>query len=100
MVKNQKAAWLNPLKKSCAFIFWHRPAEWAQLVYKFVERIGGIGSIFTVYDLIEGDDSINEGNPAIKTNSISLISSHLISSHLISSPLLSSHLLFSFLLIN
>lgn len=42
-------------------IFWRRPAEWAQLVYKFVERIGGIGSIFTVYDLIEGDDSIKEG---------------------------------------
>lgn len=61
MVKIEKASWLNPLKKTGALIFWRRPAEWAQLVYKFVERIGGIGSIFTVYDLIEGDDSIKEG---------------------------------------
>lgn len=61
MVKYEKAAWLNPLKKSSVLILWRRPAEWAELVYKFVERIGGIGSIFTVYDLIEGDDSIKEG---------------------------------------
>ena len=61
MVKIEKAAWLNAVKKSSALIFWRRPAEWAQQVYKFVEKIGGVGSIFTVYDLLEGDDSSKEG---------------------------------------
>lgn len=58
MVKTEKAAFLTNSK---ALIYWHKPAEWAQLIYKFVERIGGIGSIYTVYDLIEGDESHNEG---------------------------------------
>lgn len=64
MVKTEKAAWLpsaNPNKKSTALIYWRRPAEWAQLIYKFVERIGGIGSIYTVYDLTEGDECSKEG---------------------------------------
>lgn len=65
MVKSEKAAWLNPLKKSSVLIFWRRPVEWAQIIYKFIERIGGIGSIFTVYDLIEGDDSIKEGTKCL-----------------------------------
>ena len=42
-------------------IFWRRPSEWAQSIYKYVERIGSIGSIFTIYDLIDGDDTIKEG---------------------------------------
>ncbi len=68
MVKSEKAAWFPSLtnKKSTALIYWRRPSEWAQLIYKFVERIGGVGSIFTVYDLTEGDDSVNEGNKSQK----------------------------------
>lgn len=69
MVKREEATWLNSVKKSSALIFWRRPAEWAQLVYKFVEKSGGIGSIFTIYDLLEGDDTMKEGN---KTASKSL----------------------------
>lgn len=62
MVKSEKAAWLPPLtRKSSILVYWRRPSEWSQLIYKFVERTGGIGSIFTVYDLIEGDDSVKEG---------------------------------------
>lgn len=61
MVKQGKASWLST-NKSSALIYWRKPEEWAQMIYKFVERIGGIGSIYTVYDLIEGDDSLKEGN--------------------------------------
>ena len=65
MVKSGKASWLPTNKSSpsssTALIYWRKPDEWAQIIYKFVERIGGIGSIYTVYDLIEGEDSIKEG---------------------------------------
>lgn len=74
MVKSEKATWLNGAKKSSALIYWRRPADWAQLVYKFVERTGGIGSIFTIYDLLEGDDTIKEG----KINSWKLPTNSLI----------------------
>lgn len=66
MVKQGKASWLHGAapnnKSSAALIYWRKPEEWAQIIYKFVDRIGGIGSIYTVYDLIDGDDSLKEGN--------------------------------------
>lgn len=65
MVHQNKASWLLPTTKSSALIYWRKPEEWAQIIYKFVERIGGIGSIYTVYDLIEGDDSSKEGNDCV-----------------------------------
>jgi len=67
MVKSGKASWLPNNKTSpatsvaAALIYWRKPEEWAQIIYKFVERIGGVESIYTVYDLIEGEDSIKEG---------------------------------------
>lgn len=67
MVKSGKAAWIPNVPKSStassstALIYWRKPEEWAQMIYKFVDRIGGIGTIYTVYDLIEGDDSLKEG---------------------------------------
>ena len=70
MVKRNKAAWISGNRinnsvnniKSKVIILWHGIAEWAQIVYKCVDRIGGIGSIYTVYDLFEGDDYVKEGN--------------------------------------
>lgn len=68
MVKSGKAAWIPTVpKSSTALIYWRKPEEWAQMIYKFVDRIGGIGSIYTVYDLIEGDDSHKEGKNYICT---------------------------------
>lgn len=62
MVKTEKASWLTANnKKRTALIYWRRPQEWAQMIYEFVDRIGGIGSIYTVYDLTEGDESSMEG---------------------------------------
>ena len=63
MVKSEKAIWLPStlVKKSAVLIYWRSPSEWAQIIYKFVDKTGGIGSIFTVYDLTEGDDTIREG---------------------------------------
>lgn len=70
MVKTGKASWCPSIKSGnkaqSALIYWRKPEEWAQIIYKFVERIGGIGSIFTVYDLIEGDDSTKEGKNKVK----------------------------------
>lgn len=69
MVRKEKAAWISGNRinnatnnKSKVIILWHRPAEWAQMVYKCVERVGGIGSIYTVYDLFEGEDYSKEGD--------------------------------------
>jgi hypothetical protein len=58
MVRSEKAC---QLRSNVFLIFWHLPTEWARFIYNYVERIGSIGSIFTVYDLIDGDDTIKEG---------------------------------------
>ena len=65
MIKEGKGTWLTqpqPQSQPQSFlIYWRSPLEWSKLIYKFVEMSGGIGSIFTVYDLIEGDDTVREG---------------------------------------
>ena len=72
MTKIEKASWLKKCQSTSisnsssapipiSLIYWRNPSEWAQLIYNYVEKCGGIGSIFTVYDLIEGDDTIKEG---------------------------------------
>jgi ESCRT-II complex subunit VPS25 len=35
-------------------------AEWAALVYKYVDRTGQMGNVLTVYELLEGEDTEKE----------------------------------------
>lgn len=46
--------------KTKFLILYKSLAEWSALLYTFVDRSGQMGSVFTVYELLEGDDTINE----------------------------------------
>ena len=39
-------------------LLWKSPSEWAQLILQWVDSVGGRdGSVYTLYELIQGDDT-------------------------------------------
>ncbi|XP_031456435.1 vacuolar protein-sorting-associated protein 25 isoform X1 [Phasianus colchicus] len=51
--------WLDKNKTSF-MIMWRRPEEWGKLIYQWVSKNGLTNSVFTLYELISGDDTANE----------------------------------------
>jgi ESCRT-II complex subunit VPS25 len=43
------------------WIYWRTPEEWAALVEAWVEATGQRGSVMTLYELVEGDATLGEG---------------------------------------
>ncbi|KAK4077113.1 uncharacterized protein Triagg1_4080 [Trichoderma aggressivum f. europaeum] len=43
------------------FLYWRKPAEWAALVEAFVEETAQKGSVLTVYELTEGENTRGTG---------------------------------------
>lgn len=37
-------------------LYWRKPSEWADLIYKYIEETGQVGSILTVCELFQGDE--------------------------------------------
>ncbi len=58
MVENKLAAKLGNYR---VLLLWRTPAQWAQSIHQWVASVGGLGSIYTIYELIEGDDTRGEG---------------------------------------
>ncbi|PIB01170.1 Vacuolar protein-sorting-associated protein 25 [Cercospora beticola] len=56
-----RAEWIAPTARgetsSVCYIYWKTPAEWADLLYAFVEDTGQKGAVLTIYELREGDAS-------------------------------------------
>ncbi|KAM3415370.1 hypothetical protein BST61_g8897 [Cercospora zeina] len=56
-----RAEWIAPTARgetsSACYIYWKTPAEWADLLYAFVEDTGQKGAVLTFYELREGDAS-------------------------------------------
>jgi ESCRT-II complex subunit VPS25 len=44
-----------------AWIYWRTPEEWAALVESWVDSTGQRGSVLTVYELVEGDGTVDAG---------------------------------------
>lgn len=59
LVSNGKAQW-EKNKESC-LIYWHGPEEWAVLIYKWVIDTGKNGSVCTLYEIIHGEECIDQG---------------------------------------
>ena len=59
MAARGNGEWSGP-DKSKFLVFYKSLAEWSMLVYKFVDGTGQMGSVFTVYELLEGDETTNE----------------------------------------
>ncbi|KFV63266.1 Vacuolar protein-sorting-associated protein 25, partial [Dryobates pubescens] len=57
--KNGNLEWLDKNKTSF-LIMWRRPEEWGKLIYQWVLRNGLTNSVFTLYELVSGDDTENE----------------------------------------
>ncbi|KAH0504960.1 Vacuolar protein-sorting-associated protein 25, partial [Microtus ochrogaster] len=51
--------WLDK-NKSSFLIMWRRPEEWGKLIYQWVSRSGQNNSVFTLYELTNGEDTEDE----------------------------------------
>ncbi|KPP61996.1 vacuolar protein-sorting-associated protein 25-like [Scleropages formosus] len=51
--------WIDKSKTRC-LIMWRQPEEWGKLIYQWVSRNGMINSVFTLYELSNGEDTENE----------------------------------------
>lgn len=67
MVASGQAEWVSSgdqknkaPSKERALILWKSFSEWADVVWTWVRNVGATNSVFTVMDLIDGDDSKGE----------------------------------------
>uniref|UniRef100_A0A3Q2ZZN5 Vacuolar protein-sorting-associated protein 25 n=1 Tax=Kryptolebias marmoratus TaxID=37003 RepID=A0A3Q2ZZN5_KRYMA len=51
--------WLDKNKSRC-LVMWRRPEEWGKLIYQWVSKNGMVNSVFTLYELSNGDDTESE----------------------------------------
>ncbi|PWA21548.1 hypothetical protein CCH79_00003287, partial [Gambusia affinis] len=51
--------WLDKNKSRC-LVMWRRPEEWGKLIYQWVSKNGMNNSVFTLYELSNGDDTDGE----------------------------------------
>ncbi|XP_043910628.1 vacuolar protein-sorting-associated protein 25 isoform X2 [Protopterus annectens] len=57
--KKGNLEWLDKNKTSF-LIMWRRPEEWGKLLYQWVTKNGLTNSVFTLYELSNGDDTEKE----------------------------------------
>lgn len=53
-------------------VWWRKLSDWASLVENWVSANGLKGSIFTMYELIEGESSIGKGESDIRLKFVEL----------------------------
>uniref|UniRef100_A0A3Q3EUK0 Vacuolar protein-sorting-associated protein 25 n=1 Tax=Labrus bergylta TaxID=56723 RepID=A0A3Q3EUK0_9LABR len=58
--KKGNLEWLDKNKSRC-LVMWRRPEEWGKLIYQWVSKNGMVNSVFTLYELSNGDDTEGEG---------------------------------------
>ena len=59
LVCQQNAEWMNS-EKTKAKIIWRKPEDWGILMLQWAQKNNYTGTVFTFYELREGDDTINE----------------------------------------
>ncbi|XP_034050175.1 vacuolar protein-sorting-associated protein 25 isoform X1 [Thalassophryne amazonica] len=57
--KKGNLEWLDKNKSRC-LVMWRRPEEWGKLIYQWVSKNGMVNSVFTLYELSNGDDTEGE----------------------------------------
>lgn len=58
MVTQQQAEYTSR-KKEEVLLYWRRPEEWAQLLASYIAETGRNGSVLTLYELTEADESVS-----------------------------------------
>jgi ESCRT-II complex subunit VPS25 len=56
---DERAEWSNPEKVS-AWIWWRKPEEWANMITAWVDETGQKGVVLTLYELVEGEATVNQ----------------------------------------
>ena len=56
---DERAEWLSP-EKSSAWIWWRKPEEWASMIAAWVEETGQKNVVLTLYEIVEGEASMNQ----------------------------------------
>lgn len=58
ITKEKKAEYINPKSHDTGlFIYWRTPTEWAELLYDYVKSTGQTGTILTIYELTNSQES-------------------------------------------
>ncbi|KAI5103129.1 vacuolar protein-sorting-associated protein 25, partial [Silurus meridionalis] len=57
--KKGNLEWMDK-NKARSLIMWRRPEEWGKLIYQWVSKNGMVNSVFTLYELSNGDDTETE----------------------------------------
>uniref|UniRef100_A0A674D404 Vacuolar protein-sorting-associated protein 25 n=1 Tax=Salmo trutta TaxID=8032 RepID=A0A674D404_SALTR len=55
-VSNQPEKNTRPI----CLVMWRRPEEWGKLIYQWVSKNGMVNTVFTLYELANGDDTESE----------------------------------------
>ncbi|KAF2223194.1 ESCRT-II complex subunit-domain-containing protein [Elsinoe ampelina] len=55
--KRREAATVPNEQKTVAWVYWRRVEEWADAIYAWVDGTGQRGSVLTVYELREGEET-------------------------------------------
>ncbi|KAI5301115.1 hypothetical protein KEM56_001952 [Ascosphaera pollenicola] len=50
----------NANAKVTAYIWWRRPEEWASVIYEWAEQTGQKKTVLTLYELIEGEETMSQ----------------------------------------
>ena len=48
-------------EKNRISVFWRRPEEWGNIIYKWVSDNGKLNTVLTLYELREGEDVVKQG---------------------------------------
>ncbi|XP_061787765.1 vacuolar protein-sorting-associated protein 25 [Nerophis lumbriciformis] len=57
--KKGNLEWLDKNKSRC-LVMWRRPEEWGKIMYQWVSKNGMTNSVFTLYELANGEDTEGE----------------------------------------
>lgn len=54
----------SPLDKSKQrwLIFWHTLDEWGEIIYTWAQNNGFVGSVCTLFELNQGENTLDEGS--------------------------------------
>ena len=53
--------WKKDSKQTVLLVYWKKPEDWAQLIHQYVLETGQTGSVLTVFELLHGDETADQG---------------------------------------
>lgn len=79
LVAQGAAEWADGRAKERCLIYWRKPDEWADTLYRHIDATGAQGSVLTVYELVSGDrrgagaDELKDLDPALMKRAVDIL---------------------------